>query len=151
MPIHWVNIILLVKYSVVPVLGFKSQKNIIKTKQTNGGKKSTVPSHAECNKNHVLVSIDLSLKAQNLNFRKTGPNLSVQVIKARQPGILWQKSIVWKKKTKHFSSAKSRAMDASLWESFPQILPVFLAAFLSFPLRLGKKNWVLLPLKGWCS
>lgn len=35
---------------------------------------STVAPHAEYNKNHILVSIDLSLKAQNQNFRKTTPN-----------------------------------------------------------------------------
>lgn len=32
---------------------------------------STVAPHAEYSKNHVLVSIDLSLRAKNLNFRMT--------------------------------------------------------------------------------
>lgn len=98
-------------------------------------------------KNHVMISADLSLKVQILNFRKTAPNLSVQVIKTREPGILWQKTLSERKSNKRSSTTKSYAMDASLWESFPQILPVFLAAFLSvFPMETGKKTttfWVL--------
>lgn len=56
------------------------------------------------------------------------------------------------------STLKSFPMDASLWESFQQILPGFVASRTSFPLCLSQGDqkkkppfWVLLPLKSWCS
>lgn len=80
---------------------------------------STVAPHAEYSKNHVLFIIDLSQKAQNLNLRKTAPNLSVQVIKAsgsHHSKAGWhplaEKHCL--KENKHSSTTKSSAVDASL-------------------------------------
>lgn len=107
---------------------------------------STVAPHAEYNKNHILVSIDLSLKAQNQNFRKTTPNPRG----SHQGKAASGRKALSESKTTNIPPQQNPVPWMHHFEkTFHKFFRLFWQfSSLSFSWRLGKKNWVLLPLKG---